>query len=398
MTISSHPIVFTLLATICLPACNDSNQTSPDLLITQVSQLNQVQGLWHKKAYGEIIAIGNDRVKRYQFNSKACLLLQDDSYQTALQNQIDSLRLKNGTLLAVTEKGRPIADSFAKMAELPAACTAPLTVQQQNSPSQVFEYFWHTFHDYYAFFTLRNLNWQQQYQRYAPQIHDGMSDEALFAVLAEMVDPLQDAHISLESDFKSFTAFKPAPLLRSATAIAQSELSADDAPDTESVVRQMLAAASHIAAGYLTPQSLRTFPAEGDEKTLLWGITPDNAGILVINNMAKFQQNPAATEVEQLQAAEAMLDKVFSELSGTDGLIVDIRHNLGGDLFIAQAIANRFASSDQLVATWQANNRWGQGEAATLSLSRHPRPYTKPVYLLTSELTMSAGGIGNPTA
>ena len=391
MTNSLHALTLVMVTSILLSACNDSNHKPTNVLITHDSDMDKAQGIWHKKAYGEVIGIDNGRVKRYEFNTTTCSLVWDTSYQGMIQEHIDSLELKNQSLLAITEKGRPIADTFTKIAELPASCKNPLTAEQTTTPTKVFEYFWHTFNDYYAFFDLRKVDWQKQYEIHAPLIHDGMSDETLFAVLSNMVSPLQDAHISVDSDFKSFTTFKPAPMLRSAEAVAKSDLQSGVEPDTEKVVWHMLKEAEQITTNYVTEQSFKSFPTEGDSKTLLWGITPDNVGILVINNMAKFHKNPEASEVQHLQAAETIIDAILAELKGTDGLIIDIRHNLGGDLFIAQAIANRFADSDQLVAKWQAKNRSGLGYATTLSLSRHMNAYTKPVYLLTSQLTMSAG-------
>ena len=64
-----------------------------------------------------------------------------------------------------------------------------------------FEALWQTLDQHYCFFDYKNeaygLNWNEVYQKYAPQISEQMSDKQLFEVLANMTYELRDGHVNL---------------------------------------------------------------------------------------------------------------------------------------------------------------------------------------------------------
>ncbi|MBD1583588.1 serine hydrolase [Pseudoalteromonas sp. S16_S37] len=389
------PIINTLACAITVSllvsGCNDNNKRS--ILITDHSQLNKAQGIWNKHAYGEVLSIADGRIKHYEYNSYACTQISDNSYQDFMQNSVSQLHLMGSAFLAVKEKGSVHSDTLFKVTHLPESCKTPIQTAQPSTPTQVFEYFWHAFNDYYAFFELHSVDWQAQYVTYAPQIHDGMTDDELFDVLSQMVSPLQDAHVSIKNDAKSFTSMKPAPALRSAHGKARSYLRFGLHINTMDVLNDMLDDYQDTTASYVTTESLKSFPHETDIKTLIWGITPDNVGILVINNMAQYHSDPNATEQQQYTAAQALIDKVMGDLKDTDGLILDIRNNLGGDDIIATTIANRFTNKRQMAYKKQAINRAGRTTPSVFLIGGKNEAYTKPVYMLTSQVTVSAGEV-----
>ncbi len=73
----------------------------------------------------------------------------------------------------------------------------------QNSPSEVFEAFWKGIDEKYAYFELKNINWDSVYLCTKPLTHDNMSDEELWNVLSPMLCVLKDdGHTSLSGDGK----------------------------------------------------------------------------------------------------------------------------------------------------------------------------------------------------
>lgn len=69
------------------------------------------------------------------------------------------------------------------------------------NPQAVFEHLWLDIHDRYAFFELKEIDWEGVKAQYQPRISDGMSQQALFEVLSEMLFELQDGHVNLTSPF-----------------------------------------------------------------------------------------------------------------------------------------------------------------------------------------------------
>ncbi|NOU52929.1 serine hydrolase [Pseudoalteromonas sp. JBTF-M23] len=385
-------MAFTIATSLLLSGCNDNNDKH-SILIKDHYQVNKIQGVWDKKAYGTVLSIADGRIKHYEYNSYACTQISDKSYQEFVQDHVGMLLITTPHILDIIEKDSVQSETLFKVEELPVSCKTPIQATQSSTPSQVFEYFWHSFNDYYAFFELRDIDWQAQYTTYARQIHDSMTDEELFDVLAQMVAPLQDAHVSINEGSKYFSNMKPAPLLRSAHGKARSYLRFGLQVDSEDVINDMLADYYNTTASYVTTDSFKSFPQDTDSNTLIWGVTPDNVGILVINNMAHYHSDTNATEKEQLAAAKALINTVMSDLKDTDGLILDIRNNLGGNDVIATIIANHFTDKRQMAYKKQAINRSGRTAPKVFLIGSESDAYTKPVYMLTSQMTVSAGEV-----
>ena len=391
---SINTLALAISASLLISGCNDSNKKHHgDLVIKDHKNVHKAQGVWHKKAYGEITEIANNRVKQYEFNQHACTLISDKSYQDVMQDKVSTLRLIKAEQLEVQERDSVSAYILSKDKALPETCKTPFKTGRTSTPTETFEYFWHTFNDYYAFFELRGVNWQAQYDIYAPRVTDNMNNDALFEVLSEMITPLQDAHVYIEGDDGTFSTMKPVPALKSATGTARALLRFGAHVEVDDVVANLLNNVRETSMRYMTSQSTQHFPQEGSTKTATWGITHDNIGILVLNNMAEYHENPKASEVEQLKAAETFIDKVLVEFKDTEGLILDIRYNQGGDDAISIAIANRFANENKLAVNKQAVNRSGRGVSTSFKLTKRDNAYTKPVYLLTSQATVSAAEV-----
>ena len=68
-----------------------------------------------------------------------------------------------------------------------------------RDPEKNFEELWKTFHNRYPFFELRNVDWNKQYDTYRPKVTRKTSDDELFDILCQMLDPLNDGHVELEA-------------------------------------------------------------------------------------------------------------------------------------------------------------------------------------------------------
>ena len=52
-----------------------------------------------------------------------------------------------------------------------------------SGPEKNFEALWKTFHERYAFFKLRGVDWQKQYKTYRPKVTKDTTDEELFKIM-----------------------------------------------------------------------------------------------------------------------------------------------------------------------------------------------------------------------
>ena len=84
------------------------------------------------------------------------------------------------------------------------ACEKAFMEPNTNSdPVATFDYLWNKVDQQYAFFDVKNVDWQSVYTQYRPQVHEDMDDEALFQVCASMLNTLRDGHTNLISDFNT---------------------------------------------------------------------------------------------------------------------------------------------------------------------------------------------------
>lgn len=70
-----------------------------------------------------------------------------------------------------------------------------------TAPRVNFDYLWTECDHKYAFFGLKDVDWNQVYAEYSARLYDGMSDDSLFQVLGSMLRELRDDHTNLVSDF-----------------------------------------------------------------------------------------------------------------------------------------------------------------------------------------------------
>jgi len=70
-----------------------------------------------------------------------------------------------------------------------------------NNATTNFQILWETMDEKYVFFDYKNIDWDSAYAVYRPQVYDGMPEQELFDLMAEMLNLLRDGHVNLRSEF-----------------------------------------------------------------------------------------------------------------------------------------------------------------------------------------------------
>jgi carboxyl-terminal processing protease len=126
--------------------------------------------------------------------------------------------------------------------------------------------------------------------------------------------------------------------------------------------------------------------ADGNVK---YGLIGADIGFLSILSMEDF----APGDEDDAAALEEALDEAMALFKGAKAVIVDVSINDGGEDVLARATASRFAAERTLVYSKSAGDAPGaRPQPIYLEPSRRAR-YTGPVYLLTSNVTVSAAEI-----
>lgn len=224
--------------------------------------------------------------------------------------------------------------------------------EAEDNPVENFTLLWQTANDKYSFFEYKNINWDQVYNQYRPQITGNMNDYDLFVVLAGMLDELKDGHVNLIAPFDvsryNFDYYAP-----------------------ENFDFRLLKD-NYIGWNYRRtgPLANTTFEREGKE-----------IGYIYYGNFGQVIEN-------------ADIDFVIASLWHTEGIILDVRGNGGGLVTNVPRLVSRFADTRRLVyrsviKTGPGPNDFSDPEDVYFEPAGF-RQYLKKVVLLTNRRCYSA--------
>lgn len=230
-----------------------------------------------------------------------------------------------------------------------------------NTPTGNFNAFWQTFDTHYGLFEVKGINWDALRDAALPSINDTMSDAQLYEVLTGMMVKLNDNHLNLYPTSGGLEVFPGGVLRYHNDQLTILKVQEDyDIEVVKSYVPDYQLVAPHLGFGHLA----------------------DGIGYLNVSG------------TDNRKSAEKGMDKIIHALSDTRGMIVDARGHYGGYDAIMQYIASRFASSKKLYMTSRKRNGPSHHDFTdTVEWFIEPVgvSYTKPVMLLTSRFTQSAG-------
>jgi C-terminal processing protease CtpA/Prc len=227
---------------------------------------------------------------------------------------------------------------------------AVFSKKTENNARNNFNYLWQEVNAKYSFFDIKNVNWQEVYDRYSPFVNNDMPDDSLFLVMANMLNELRDGHVNLISPFN----------------ISRYE-----------------------------------FPLQGPENISFRVIKENYIGTDYITTgpfVHDFLRNQEIAYVRYASFANSFtdeqLDYMLSRYQYTKGMIFDIRGNGGGNASNVLKIINRFAKEPELLYSTQLKTGPGSNDFEDLaSVKSSPSAkvtYLKAVYVLTDRGTFSA--------
>jgi carboxyl-terminal processing protease len=238
----------------------------------------------------------------------------------------------------------------------------------RRDPERNFERLWHTFHNRYPFFKLRNVDWQKQYGIYRPGVTSETGDRELFDICCRMLDPLDDGHVELTAKINGKKRyFNPELKPRFWREFTRGQ------------IKQLFETTGKtlVANGFERPK-------ETEAWMLHYCRSPTFGYIRILE-----------LEGVKKRKLTAALDKIGRDFGHLDGFIIDIRDCPGGDDSTAIAIINRFCDRKRIA--FYRKTKTGPGDDDFTSLkSWHIEPqgaaqFTGPIALLTCDSVFSGG-------
>ena len=212
----------------------------------------------------------------------------------------------------------------------------------------------------YALFGVKHVDWDAVYDVYRPRVTPETTDDELWAVLAEVGGLLNDVHVTLRD-----------PETRREARSGGRSIGTD--PFDDGTFSLDLVAEAYAAEGLVNAL----------DGAIHYGWLPDSVGYVHVGTF------------REPEASGRAMDEIVGVFEGARGVIVDVRHNGGGDDRAGKAIASRFVAEPRLYMT-VAMRKLGQvppAFAEPVEWWLRPTgasPYTGPVVLLVNSRSISA--------
>jgi len=220
-----------------------------------------------------------------------------------------------------------------------------------TDPFDNFEYLWKECDEKYAYFEVKNIDWDAVKVAYAAKLYKGMSQDSLFSVLGGMLTELRDDHTNLVSDF-NVSSFGVRYL-------------GQDNFDWRIIIDN-----------YITKDFYRTGPFSHN---------------FLDNGEIGYIRFPSFTGAINATNINFVLDRY----KDTKGLIFDLRENGGGAVSDVFSILSILVDVNTLVNYSRIKNGPGHNdfsEPAPVYVAGHGgTPYTKNIKVLIDRGTYSAG-------
>ena len=228
----------------------------------------------------------------------------------------------------------------------------------------------------YAFFKEKRVNWDKVYSRFRIRVNPKTSNDSLFSILTEMVSPLNDGHVTLRAhNGKLFAANRSSRLLQEF-----------NTPELRKKVWPMVDT-SLVRAGFAP---LKYLGREYNGKPLFTYTSNGTIGYLRFTRCFWTSWNMNSFMVSNY------LNIIMREFEGLEGVIIDVRFNIGGDDKFAYNVAGRFAEKRVHVLSKQTRI---EGMPAFTDLEpfyvkpKGHKPFLGNVVVLTNDRTASAADV-----
>ena len=213
-----------------------------------------------------------------------------------------------------------------------------------------FNALWQILDENYCFFDYKDIDWDDVYDQYLPQLSDTMTVYTLFDTLGDMLAELKDGHVNLISTFNTSRYW---------------DWYLDYADNFSEDIQENYLGRDYSIAGGLRYTTL----ADGQIGYIYYGSFSSSA-------------------------SDASLTHIFYQFSECKGIIFDVRDNSGGLLSNADRIASHFISEECLVGYIQYKTGKGHSDLSDpypiyLSPSEYSR-WLRPVVVLTNRYCYSA--------
>lgn len=370
MKILIHTLfIFTFLFTIsCIPATNNINR--------------DVEGIWKQVGYGMFVTVDSNSYSIYYHNKANCHFYEKEDLEGFHKLTVDEeglLSYKDGINTYL----------FERINELPGFCKVDKQ-SNNNDPVLNFEALWNSFNEHYAYFDVRDIDWELKYNEYRDKISSKTTEIELYNIMDEMLSSIGDGHVTLSA---------PEEILEK---IDNKENDKNNEDRVSTV--DLLNISDKIINKYVTEPKVYNAGLFRYGKIGNVGYIQSNLMMLLADygidhalSLREFygQYGPKLEAAEddlldEIAGTKKLIESAISDMGDVEAYILDYRFNGGGKDEVGMTMLSYFADKTIFAGTKKA--KLGNGFTVPQEIKQDPNPKAviKPLYILTSQNSASA--------
>ncbi|QIE58158.1 S41 family peptidase [Rasiella rasia] len=245
-----------------------------------------------------------------------------------------------------------------------------------NKPVESFEKFWHFFDENYASFEEKNIDWNFQYKKNRAFITEKTPDTTLFRIFKSMLTDFKDDHVNLRApSIDSFyNAGRKSLILERLGPIPGRERRARFNEMTETTL---------LKEGF---KKLKFIGPEYKGRALFTYTDNGKIGYL------RYTRSFSSHDFMNLSLTNTLLNQIFKSFQNLEGLVLDVRFNIGGDTSFTNNVLGRFLK-ERILGNYKQQRKRGRFANKKENYFGPRGRYQfldKPVAVLLNDQTVSA--------
>ena len=367
-----------MLVAICCEACGQADSVSTD-------RVEDLAGYWEQLGDGRILRFNDQEVSVFH-KTDSVIYLDSKASLLPIREQFARWQISDGGNALKTWRWdfgdrceSQFYEEFRRIDSLPSsAVVAPEEDQRFQDSVFVFELICAHFDEHFPHFERRGFDWEKRKRIARAQIKSSDSPEELYGVLCDMLKGLGDSHTRLYLNDQQFKSGKANLLTALELAFSRQSAITSRGVFNGNWARKMKSCIQEHLSSEL---------ANAANDRIRWAILKGNIGYVENDLITAFSPN-GTPRSEELVILERELDEVIEQLKGCRAILLDLSFNQGGYEPAAMMIASRFADQRRHVYTLSAKDL---PPRRYFVAPRGPVQFTKPVFVLTSNSTVSCG-------
>lgn len=369
--------VITLILTGLVYGCGYFKSNLPK---SESFNLEEYAGIWRSIGYGYVLKIDQSGMEMFDVVNDHCLKKPFPSHVIA-SHLNHFVRIDDNTInISATHNSsaiRFIRADFQQTNKILQGCMSDI----DTSPLTNFDYFAETMAEHYAFFGIYKQNWQDVVNNYRNLVSATTKDDELFRIFSKMLSGLKDAHVFLKGEVgDSSQRFRPSFSRRLRPAL-------DTAFSHQAKFSEAKAFRMNWYQNYKNniQFNLLNGKAENINDRIIWGEL-EQYGYINFLRMTGFSESGLIQD--EVTQVRKHMTKIMAKLKNKQAIIIDVTANGGGEDLVGLEIARFFNDSAKPVLSKIANGH--KNTIQHFELQTVDSPYLKPVYVITSDHTVSA--------